>query len=121
MSFDNLLVHTCTIEQNTGSNRDSHGKKVPSWSDLATSVACRLENPSRGAGGREFVIDKDVTMATHRLFLLPDQTVTERHRISSVTREDGTTLLSQADIVYVDTDTAGAGHHKEVWLKEVRT
>ena len=122
MSYRNLLIHTCTIQANTGSTRDSSGHKVEVWSDLATSVPCRYTVPGNASGfGREFVQDKGATVMQHSLFLRAGQTITEQHRVTDVTDANGTTLLSQGDVESVVSAYGRRAHHRVALLKDVRT
>ena len=115
MSFPGA-EHTCTIERPTvGLN--AIGEQEETWAAIATGVACRMY---RAAGSDEFTQGGPVT-GTHKIMLPFGQDVTEKDRITSVVSRYGTTLATEASILFVNADPSGQGHHVEVELHEVRT
>jgi len=61
-------------------------------------------------------------VASHRLYLAKDATITEKDQIVTVQDANGATLLSAADVELVDRVCgARAVHHLEVYVQEVRT
>ena len=103
-----LLTQTCTIRRNTPSGTNAHGRPTAVWADLATGVACRIE----AIYGDEQTGPVQPTDVTHTLYLQYGQDIDEADRVVI----DGTTY----ETVFVDADVAGAGHHVEARLKEVR-
>lgn len=111
MSFESLLINTCTIRRNTPGIADDYGQPTASWGDHLTGQACRLE-ASPALGGREIKVGAEVVIADYRLFI-GDVDITERDRviIDSITYE----IL----LVEVYSDSVNA-HHKTCWLRVVR-
>ena len=106
MGFDNLLIHSATIQELVAT-QDEYGEQIESWVDKETGVACRLDQ----ASGDEFrVLKETYTKATHVLYLRPrDYDIDpERHRI-----------ITEGQTFTIDYVSKGGGttHHLEILLE----
>lgn len=117
MSYESLLISTCTIQRYAEGARDAYGKPAPTWTDVPalTDIPCRLiEGIGKGTllAGREVRVGAEVVVADYTLFLL-DVEITEQDRvvIGAVTY--------QVRMVIRPLDSTG-GHHKEIALETVR-
>ena len=110
MSFDSLLVNTCTIKKLSQAplTPDLYGNPAVSWTDVL-GEPCRWSTPAN----REVKIGAEVVIADLQLFLSDDADVTEQDRIEldTVTFE----ILS----VSPRQDGFG-GHHKELMIRTVK-
>ena len=108
MSYDSLLIQTCTIERYTTGAADDYGQLAKTWADHLTDEPCRLTTST----GREIKVGAEVVIADYKLFL-GDVDVTEQDRvvIGSTTYE---ILLVQNYADGID------DHHKQAWMRAVR-
>jgi len=110
MSYTDLLIDTCTIQDNTPGAQNEYGWPAPAWANVAgqVDIDCRLMDGK----GKEIKIGAEVVIAQYKLFL-GDITITEQERvvIGSTTYE---ILLVQ------DKQNSVGSHHKEVYLRTVR-
>ena len=107
MSFDSLLTGTCTLQRYTaGTAADEFGHLTKTWADT-TNVKCRVQQ----LGGKEMSSGIFPQVATHRAYFRAGTDITHKDRVvyGAVTFE----------VVLVDADAAGAGHHVEVMMKGV--
>ncbi len=112
MGYLDLLIQSCTIQEDLGGATDNYGNVAEDWQTLATED-CRIM-PLLGTkeAGREVRIGAEVVIADYKLFL-GDVTVTEQHRVivETVTYE----------ILLVKRPQNGVGvHHRELLLRTVR-
>lgn len=108
MSFDSLLIDTCTIQNFTVGPANNYGVCEKIWTDFLTDEPCRLV----AATNREIKIGAEVVLADYILFT-GDVGITEQHRVvintivyeilSAIRRSDGI-----------------GGHHQECLLQIVR-
>jgi len=108
MSYDSLLIHTCTVQRYTEGVADGYGNPVLAWADHLTNEPCRLTSSS----GREIKVGAELVIADYKLFI-GDEDITEQDRvvISGITYE---VLLIQE---YADDSTS---HHKQCWMRVSR-
>lgn len=108
MSFDDLLINTCTVRRYTEGAAGDYGTPAKTWTDHLTDQACRL----MATNGRETKVGAEVVIADYKLFIA-DVDITEQDRvvIDSTTYE----VLLVAD--RQDSDDV---HHKECYLRVVR-
>ncbi len=120
MSYESLLISTCTIQRYTEGARDSYGKPALTWADYLVDEPCRLV-PGIGKGtllaGKEtgqsgFFVNANVVEAGYTLFLR-DVDITEQDRVVL----DGITY--EVRIVLGPENTVGI-HHKECFIETVR-
>lgn len=108
MSYDSLLINTCTTQRFVEGAADDYGKPSINWGDHVIDTPCRL-TPSVG---REVKVGAMVVVAEYNLFL-GDVDVTERDQviIDEITYE----------ILLVTNRQNGVDdHHKECLLRTVR-
>jgi hypothetical protein len=108
MSFDGLLINTCTVKRFNDTGEDAYGHPTGSWDDHLTDQDCRLMITN----GREVVIGAEVVVADYKLFI-GDVDITERDRVvvDSVTYEVLLVAPRQDD---------SSEHHLECYLRVVR-
>ena len=108
MSFDSLLLNTCTVRQFTNAAADDYGVPGKTWSDFLADEPCRLVPNTN----REVKIGAKVVIADYTLFI-DNVGVTEQMRIivDSVTYEVLSAMIRSDGI-----DT----HHQECLLRVVR-
>lgn len=110
--MDNLLlIHRCKIQTRTATNND-FGEPTYTWADTYTGVLCRFSSPKgnmRRLDSGEFVEDLP------KIFLKPDQTVSETNRIVGTSGFEETYEILKVNKKY---DGNGA-HHIECDLKKV--
>ena len=105
MSFESLLIDTCTVERYTEGAQDSYGNPALTWASHLADESCRLVT----GGGRELKVGAEIVVADYKLFL-DDVDITEQDRVvvSSITYE----------ILLVERRKDGAGgHHRECLLR----
>jgi len=107
MSFDSLLIDTCTIRRYTEGAADAYGKPAQTWYDHITDEPCRLA----AIANREVVVGAEVVIADYDLFI-GDVDVTEQDRI--VVEEVTYAILS------VMLRKSFTSHHKELLMRIVR-
>jgi hypothetical protein len=108
MSYDSLLIDTCTIQRFTEGAVDNYGNKAKTWPDHLTDEPCRLTTPT----GREIKIGAEVVIADFKVFL-GDIDITEQDRIEidSVTYEV---------LLVADRQNGLESHHKECYVRAIR-
>lgn len=119
-----ILIHTCTIQRKGTGSTDESGAKVGAWTNLATGVACLLEDKS--------ILDDQVQVTSSAkgvfvealLFLPGDRDITENDRVASIVRtSDSATIQSGPlyvlEINRIDDPDEGDEHHVEVLLSRM--
>ena len=105
MSYDSLLIDTCTIQRFTEGVVDAYGNPTLTWADHLVDEACRLTSSS----GREIKVGAELVIADYKLFL-GDVDITERDRV--------VVGLLTYEILLVQSYADGIGdHHKQCWLR----
>lgn len=109
MSFDNLLDRTCTIQENSVA-QDAAMQKIPTWSNVAINVKCRLDSVDGG-----LTIEPPVVFAKARyqLFMRVQSGFTltiKQHRI--VIGQNTYTILFPPEL-----HQYSGAHHLEVLLE----
>jgi hypothetical protein len=108
MSFDSLLIHTCTIKRFNEGAKDDYGIPVKTWTNLLVDEPCRHTS----GNGREIKVGQEVLIVYDELFLNDvDVTVQDRVEIDGELWE----ILD----VRLRSDFLG-GHHKECSIQVVR-
>jgi len=106
MSYDSLLIHTCTTQRYpAGGAIDSYGNPATVWANELENQDCRLV----AAPGTELKVGAEIVVADYKLFVKSID-ITERDRvvIGELTYE----ILLVQD--YADSATS---HHKQCWLR----
>lgn len=113
MSYEGLLGHTCTIQEQV-EREDRLGNKRLIWKNKAVDVRCRLTNPRGG----EIYTDRsqDVVKADHTLYFSPGTDIGESDRILIVKDGHGNTLAENLNPLLVRpvSGLLGHQHHLEV-------
>ena len=107
MSFNSLLIDTCTVQRYTEGAVDDYGKPAKTWTNHIDDEPCRLvANPNR-----EIKVGAEVVIADYDLFI-GDVDVTEQDRIviDEITYEIISVLLRKSF----------SSHHKELLMRVVR-
>lgn len=107
MSFDGLLIDTCTIQRFTFTSQDEYGQPVKKWADLHVGELCRFTSES----DIEIKVGQEVVLVKAKLFI-NDIDVTERDRVNL-----GGRLYEILSVVACQ-DGIGV-HHKECLLGAV--
>jgi len=103
MSYDSLLVNSCTIQRYTEGVQDDYGNPDKTWAVLHTDEPCRWSTPKN----REIMVGAEVVIAELELFL-GDIDITERDRVIL----DGRTYE-----VISATQRQGGDNHMECFLR----
>ena len=107
MSFDSLLINTCTTRRYVAGIADSYGNATPAWNDELTDEPCRISYPK----GMQVQRDTEVIPVDAMLFM-GDVDVTEYDKVIVDTVE--------YEILFVGIIQNGfGGHHKELSLKRI--
>jgi len=107
MSFNSLLIDTCTVQRYTEGAVDDYGKPAKTWTNHISDEPCRLvANPNR-----EIKVGAEVVIADYDLFI-GDVDVTEQDRIviDEITYEIISVLLRKS----INT------HHRELLMRTIR-
>lgn len=108
MSYDSLLIQTCTVKRFAEGAADDYGHPVKTWADYLTDEPCRVTTPT----GREIKVGVEIVLADHLIFL-GDVAITEQDRIviGAVTYEI---------LLVADRQDGFASHHKECFVRTAR-
>lgn len=117
MSYDALLIHTCTIEPAASGTVNAYNNQARAYGTPVTGVRCRLIE------SRERVLSTErqesVIETVYTLLLLFDAPITERSRISLVTLEDSTALSDKFDVTELFVRRGRNSRHKMAKLARV--
>ena len=116
MSYDALLINSCTVLADTGAVADGYGGIIPDWTEVAGQIEidCRL----MASSGREVMIGAEVVVADYKLFL-KDIVITEQNRVKVY--DVATALWITYEILLVSNiQDSAISHHKECLLRTVR-
>ena len=111
MSFEKLLIDSCTVQRFTAGAQDAYGVPAKTWAAHLTDEDCRIMAAPRGEES-EIRIGAEVVIAEYELFI-GDVDITEQDRVvlDTVTYE----------VLLVKTRQDGvANHHKHCYLRVVR-
>ena len=108
MSFNSLLLDTCTIREYTNAAPDDYGVPGKTWSDFLVNEPCRLVSNTN----REVKIGAEIVMADYILFI-DNVDITEQHRVivNSITYEV-LSATTRADGI--------SNHHQECLLRVIK-
>lgn len=121
MSYNALLIHTCTISRRVYGAADIHGQPVETWAAIATNVPCRLTWQSELYMTQEWYQNKVVSVARYVLFLPKGQDVLVRDRITTVLHKSGAIIdAGPFDVLEANTRSDKHGpHHVELLLSRI--
>lgn len=97
MSFDALLIHTCTIEPAASGAANVYNNPAKAYGTPVTGVRCRLVEAREKVWSDER--QESVVQSIYKLFVSSAVVISEKSKISLVTLEDGTTI---SDVFAVD-------------------
>lgn len=109
--MEKLLIHKCTIQTRTGTEND-FGEQTYSYADTYTNVKCRLSTPS---GSMRRLPSGEFVTGTPKLFLKPDETVSETDRIKGTTGFTDTYEILKVNDIF----NGRIKHHLELNLGKV--
>ena len=118
MSFNSLLIHSCTIRRKSEGAKDSHGQPAITWNDLATLVNCRL-NWKEGA--EEFE-GKIVSVTRYWMFLPRSQDIREADRVTAIVEKQTGAVVDSGTFHVTHVRRYGGRkreHHREIRLKRI--
>ena len=126
MSFADLLIHWCAIQEDTGAVVDAYGHTTEVWTAVTglDDFPCRLKTSS----GREILVGAEVVVADYKLFLDEETPggvavlVTEQNRAYVWVKDaSGAWIGITYEILLVNHMQNGVdGHHTECYLRTVR-
>lgn len=115
MSFDDSLIHTCTIKPAANGSVNVYNNASKAFGTPVTGVRCRLVETRERVWSDEK--QESMIQSVYKLLVNANVTaLTEKAEISSVTLEDGTTIT---DVFVVDELFVRRGrnsHHKMATL-----
>jgi hypothetical protein len=107
MSFDSLLINTCTTRRYVAGIPDAYGNAILAWADELVGEPCRISYPS----GKQIQRGTEIVPVDMVLFL-NDVNVTEADKVLVDTVE--------YEILFVARIQNGfGGHHLELSLKRI--
>lgn len=95
MSYEGLLIHTCTIENPIEGTINAYGNEIPQYDNPVTGVPCRLVENTEGWTRERVLSDErqeSVVQSMYKLLIGGEENLQERARITRVTLEDGINL-----------------------------
>jgi len=104
MSYDSLLIDTCTIQRFTEGVADAYGNPDLTWTDHLVE-SCRLTSSS----GREIKVGAELVIADYKLFL-GDVDITEQDRVIIGT-------LTYEVLLVQNYNDSIKDHHKQCWMR----
>ncbi len=126
MAFVDVLIHTCTIQEDTGVVNADSGRVTPSWTDLSTSNPCLWEGRVSTGEGNERTDNKKEIIGDSIIHLGPTAVIATTNRVTdivnnldSVTVDAGPFTVMLVTPVFTPSD--GTLHHIECELKRVHS
>lgn len=117
MSFDNHLIHTCTIENPTSGSVNVYNNAAQAYSAPVTGVRCRLVEARERVWSDER--QESVVQSVYKLFVNASVVIQERAKISLVTLEDGTTINDKFNVTELLPRRGRNSHHKMATLERI--
>lgn len=117
MTIQSLLHQRCTIIHRAAEPGDRWNTPVLTVTTIETDVACRLQRRGTRQGiaeSKELLVNRDTSTSEWKLFLLPDQDVSQYDQVV----EGGRTFEVVGHEYAVPTPTTES-HHLEVLLRLV--
>ncbi len=117
MSFDALLIHTCTIENPVAGNTNVYNNASKAFAAPITGVHCRLIED------RELVKTDEVSegfiKSVYKLMVLDEVDLREKARVSSITLEDGAVITDTFEVADLLVRRGRNSHHKTATLERI--
>ncbi|NUQ86379.1 MAG: hypothetical protein HUU11_16865 [Anaerolineales bacterium] len=118
MSFDNQLIHTCTIKPAAAGSVNVYNNAAKAFGTPVTGVRCRLVESRERVWSTER--QEGVIQSVYKLFTKADvSSLTEKAEISLVTLEDGTTLSDIFRVTELFVRRGRNSHHKMATLERI--
>ena len=117
MSFDNHLIHTCTIENPTTGSANVYNNPGKAYGTPVTGVRCRLVEDREKVWSDEQ--QESVVQSVYKLLVSGDTVISERAKISLVTLEDGTTINDTFAVNELLVRRGRNAHHKTALLERI--
>ena len=117
MSLDNLLIHTCTIENPASGVKNAYNNKQKAYATPLTGVRCRLIE-SREVVQRDEVTE-GVIQSVYLLMVSGDVDLQEKAKVSLVTFEDGSTINDVFEVGHVLHRRGRNSHHRTAMLERI--
>lgn len=117
MSFDSLLIHTCTIEPATSGTTNAYNNVSKAYGTAVTGVKCRLIESRERVWSEER--QENLIQTVYTLLLNYDAVISEKSKISLVTLEDGTTISDTFTVVELFVRRGRNSRHKMAKLERV--
>lgn len=120
VDYVGLLTDTCTISRAAEGTQGQYGTTPKAWPDLATSVACRYDEPPMFMAGQEIKVGNELIVITGTIFFLAAQDVKQNDRVTNLVRSGTTILSGPVELRWVFL-VSGESHHKEAYIGYAKT
>lgn len=117
MSFEDHLIHTCTIKPPAAGTANVYNNPSKAFGTPVTGVKCRLVETREKVWSDER--QENVIQSVYMLLVKADVTLSERAEISLVTLEDGTALTDTFRVIEVIERHGRNRHHKTAMLERI--
>lgn len=117
MSLDNLLIHTCTIENPAAGATNVYNNPSRAYAAAVTGVRCRLVEDRERVWNDE--LQESMIQSVYKLMVKGDVTLNERAKISLVTLEDATTISDTFRVTEVLHRRGRNSHHQTAVLERI--
>lgn len=117
MSFDDHLIHTCTIKPPAAGIANVYNNPSKAFGTSVTGVRCRLVETREKVWNDER--QESVIQSVYMLLVKADVTLSERAEISAVTLEDATTITDTFRVIEVLERHGRNRHHKTAMLERI--
>lgn len=91
MTYNNMLIHRCTVLRRIYSSKDTHGHPVEEWVEVYTNQPCRFTQQIgwTGVNGMEYLVHKRLATHQDQIFFPPDVSLRADYRITNIRSVDG--------------------------------
>jgi hypothetical protein len=117
MSFDSLLIHTCTIEPAAGGTVNVYNNPAKAFGTPVTGVRCRLVESRERVWSDER--QESAIQSVYKLMLSFDAVISEKSRIPLVTLEDGTAINDRFVVTELFVRRGRNSRHKLATLERI--
>ena len=117
MSFDTLLIHTCTIEPAASGMVNTYNNLAKAYGTPVTGVRCRLIESRERVWSDER--QESMIQSVYKLLLPFNAVISERSRIPLVTLEDGMAINDKFVVTELFVRRGRNSRHKMAILERV--
>ena len=117
MSFDAMLIHTCTIEPASSGTVNAYNNPAKAYGTPVTGVRCRLVEDRERVWSDER--QESVIQSVYQLMVMSATVIGERDKVSLVTLEDGTTISDAFVVTELFVRRGRNTRHKTAMLERV--